>query len=225
MASEVSIVIPPAEANVHPAAIPSFLRKTLNRKSLTKGAGVFAVAGALTIGAVSPVISAPYAYAENHSKSSNSLYDTFGSQSLIVASSVSGDVSRDGVTVSSAPAYSGTVVRPVSVVPAGGGNGTLLGSALKYVGSGWDCTLLVEQALRDMGYSVGDIGPMNFGGYGTVFTDSASVQPGDIMMRGGHVAIYAGNGMAVHGGYNGRVVYTDGNISNPYSYGTFVRVG
>ena len=38
-------------------------------------------------------------------------------------------------------------------------NSSLVNSALKYLGYNWDCTMLVEQALRDLGYSIGDVGP------------------------------------------------------------------
>ena len=196
----------------------SFLKRTLVRLGGVAGAGVLLVG--VGLGNVAPEL----AFAEE------SEYGVGAQTVFIGASAPSLSALRDTVSVSYNPPVAraasslGGNVRAISV--SGAGNSGLLGSALKYVGvNGWDCTLLVEQALRDMGHSVGDIGPMNFGGYGTVFNDPASVQPGDIMMRGGHVAIYAGNGMAVHGGFNGRVVYTDGNISNPYSYGTFVRVG
>jgi cell wall-associated NlpC family hydrolase len=57
-----------------------------------------------------------------------------------------------------------------------------------------------------------------------VFSDPDQVQPGDIMMRGNHVAIYAGNGLAAQGGIGGTSVLT--SISaDPHSYALFVRVG
>lgn len=146
-------------------------------------------------------------------------------QSFSVSSSVNAAASRDSITVLSAPAVAGTVMRGVTVDLTGtAGNTALIGSALKYVGSHWDCTFLVEQALRDLGYSVGDLAPMDFGQFGTVFYDSSQIQPGDIMMRGGHVAIWAGNGMSVQGGFGfGGVVYN--SWEGPSSYSAFVRVG
>ena len=104
-------------------------------------------------------------------------------------------------------------------------NSVLINSAMKYLGTYWDCTMLVEQALRDLGHSVPDLAPTSFGGYGTVFYDPSQVQAGDIMMRNGHVSIYAGDGMAIHGGFGfGGVVYTNWD-SNPSGYSSFVRVG
>lgn len=101
---------------------------------------------------------------------------------------------------------------------------SLLNAAMSRVGTFEDCTALVENSLRYLGYGVGDLGPMQFYGYGVV-VDPSSVRAGDIMMRPGHVAIYAGNGMAVHGGFgwdNG-VTYTDWD-SNPYNYSAIVRL-
>jgi cell wall-associated NlpC family hydrolase len=63
---------------------------------------------------------------------------------------------------------------------------------------------------------------MSFSAYGSTFYDPSAVQAGDIMMRPSHVAIYLGNGMAIHGGYNGRVVIVP---TSPIEFGAFVRVG
>lgn len=132
--------------------------------------------------------------------------------------------SRDGVVISETPRGSSLAGGGVLYAPTGTGNLGLVGNAMKYIGMSWDCTALVEQALRDMGYSVGDLGPMGFGGYGTVFYNPADVQAGDIMMRGGHVAIYAGDGMSVQGGFGfGGVVLN--SWEGPASYTAFVRVG
>ena len=153
-------------------------------------------------------------------------------QSLYVAASTEGSTARD--------AFSATAAAPVAVnngygdAPTGRGvsvdvsgiasNSALLSAALSLVGMPGDCTMLVESALRLLGYQVGDLGPMGFGGYGTVFYDPSQVQPGDIMMRGGHVAIYAGPGLAVQGGI-GYMSYLTSVASNPAEYAAFVRVG
>ena len=132
---------------------------------------------------------------------------------------------RDDITVNVEPVYQSTRLSSQIVsqsLPAS--NSALVNSAMKYLGANWDCTALVEQALRDLGYSIGDVGPMGFGSVGTVFYDPSQVQPGDIMMRGGHVAIWAGDGMSVQGGFgfNG-VVYN--SWEGPGNYSAFVRLG
>lgn len=143
-------------------------------------------------------------------------------QSVIVTSDVQASASRDAIEIISAPIQTRTVL--LSQVPTNASNSALVGSALKYVGAHWDCTMLVEQALRDLGYDVSDLGPMQFGQFGQVFTDPSQVQAGDIMMRPGHVAIYAGDGMSIQGGFGfGGVVYN--SWEGPYNYVQFVRVG
>lgn len=146
------------------------------------------------------------------------------SQSITIDSQTPQAVHRDAFTVNDAPVVQTTVLRS-QIVPQSlpASNSAVANSAMKYSGfSGWDCTMLVEQSLRDLGYSVGDIGTMSFSAYGSTFYDPSAVQAGDIMMRPSHVAIYLGNGIAIHGGYNGRVVIVP---TSPTEFGAFVRVG
>ena len=154
-------------------------------------------------------------------------------QSLYVAASSEASTARDSFsTTSAAPVVAVTntygdapTTRGASVDVSGiASNSALLSAALSLVGMSGDCTMLVESALRLLGYEVGDLAPMGFGGYGTVFHDPSQVQPGDIMMRGGHVAIYAGPGLAVQGGI-GFMSYLTSVASNPAEYSAFVRVG
>ncbi len=146
-------------------------------------------------------------------------------QSLVVTAETSHKALRDDVTINDAPVTQVAFTRSQIVtqsLPAS--NSALVSSALKYLGYGWDCTALVEQALRDLGYQVADLGPMQFAQFGTVFYDPSQVQAGDIMMRGGHVAIYAGDGYSVQGGFGfGGVVYNQ--WEGPYNYAAFVRIG
>lgn len=97
-----------------------------------------------------------------------------------------------------------------------------LAAALAQVGQNQDCTALVERSLRAIGYSVGDLGPMDFGPYGTAISTSQA-QAGDILERSGHVAIYLGDGRAVEGGYYGymTVVVSD----TPSAYSVAIRLG
>ena len=107
-------------------------------------------------------------------------------------------------------------------VAYGTGSHALLSAARAQIGRAQDCTAMVENALRAIGYGVGDLSPMGFAGVGYQVSP-ADAQPGDIMMRGGHVAIYAGNGVAVHGGFRGSTVETSVDGS-PYNYAVIVRL-
>lgn len=141
-------------------------------------------------------------------------------QELYVTSQQKLEVTRDSVSVNVAHApatVQAATLTSTHLAP----NGSLLGAAYNYIGMGWDCTMLIEQSLRDLGYSVGDLGPTDFGMFGAVFTDPSQVQPGDIMMRGGHAAIYVGDGVAIHGGYNGRVAIV---ATSPSQFYSFVRL-
>lgn len=84
---------------------------------------------------------------------------------------------------------------PSSNVAAG-----LVGSAYSQIGVAQDCTAMVEKALRSVGKSVGDIAPSGFFAFGSVVGSPA---PGDLVITGGHVAIYVGNGQVISGGLNG----------------------
>ena len=111
---------------------------------------------------------------------------------------------------------------PISAAPTSAVGGNLLEAARSQIGQAQDCTSMVERALRAIGIDVGDVGPMGFAGIG-VQVSADDAQPGDIMMRGGHVAIYAGNGVAVHGGFGGSTVESASD-GDPHSYTVIVRV-
>ena len=76
----------------------------------------------------------------------------------------------------------------------------LVASAYAQIGVAQDCTAMVENALRSVGKSVGDLAPGQFFAFGAVV---GSPQPGDLVITGGHVAIYVGNGQVISGGLNG----------------------
>jgi len=104
--------------------------------------------------------------------------------------------------VSTAPG-SGVYLASAPVAPAASGVGaTLLASAQAQLAAGavQDCTVLVENALRAAGIAAGDLGPSQFFQFGTVVATPA---PGDIVITGGHVAIYAGGGQVISSGMNG----------------------
>ena len=76
----------------------------------------------------------------------------------------------------------------------------LVASAYGQIGVAQDCTAMVENALRSVGKSVGDLAPGQFFQFGAVVGTPA---PGDLVITGGHVAIYVGNGQVISGGLNG----------------------
>lgn len=98
-------------------------------------------------------------------------------------------------------------------IPAGSGASGLVNAALAQLGVSQDCTALVENALRAIGYSVGDLNPVQFGAFGPVVNyvhGVTELAPGDILIynpagnnHGAHVALYIGGGQAVHGGWTG----------------------
>lgn len=102
-------------------------------------------------------------------------------------------------------------------------NSSLLAAARAQLGWGQDCTALVENALRAVGYSVGDLSPWGFVSLGRVVSHGEAM-PGDLLIRGGHVAVYAGGGVAVHGGFNGSTVETSVD-GDPSGYAVVVRLG
>lgn len=108
-------------------------------------------------------------------------------------------LSSTGITGRTAPRST-----PVVSAPAAGNlGGTILGSARAQLAAGavQDCTVLAEVALRAAGIPVGDLGPLQFLNYGTRVSSPA---PGDLVVTGGHVAIYAGGGQVISSGMNGR---------------------
>lgn len=119
-------------------------------------------------------------------------------------------------------------------------NNPIVQAALKYRGSSMACDQLATMALVDTGVITGtpatifhDGGYYNLGVYQfpavATFISAASAQPGDLVYYddGGfgsaHIAVYAGNGMAVHGGWNGsQVVLASVDISaSPPKYMRF----
>ncbi|MHA3682883.1 NlpC/P60 family protein [Leucobacter sp. HY1910] len=91
-------------------------------------------------------------------------------------------------------------------VPAGVGAQGIVTAALAQLGDIQDCTALVERALRAVGIPAGDLGTQvgEYTGLGGTLVTSGDYAPGDVLIWSGrHVAVYIGNGQAVHGGYGG----------------------
>lgn len=113
-------------------------------------------------------------------------------------------------------------VTPAAAPAASGTNAIMLSSAYAQMGAAQDCTVLVEVALRAAGHSVGDLAPAQLAAYGTPVSDP---QPGDIAyyadggMGVAHIAIYAGNGQAIHSGWGGnQTVLESANVGSGAVY-------
>ncbi|MGO1435861.1 MAG: hypothetical protein ACTJFR_03305 [Canibacter sp.] len=123
-------------------------------------------------------------------------------------------------------------------VPVGANSAALVRAMFDQLGVGQDCTDAVQNGLaaiglverRDAGGP--DLGPMSFGEFGTPI-DPSQAKPGDIMMSGGHVAVYTGDGSthsAVHGGWTDggshpeSTVFRTGDWSSPYSFDVVIRL-
>lgn len=93
-----------------------------------------------------------------------------------------------------------------SSTPASGRQAAILAAARAQIGVNQDCTMLVTNSLKAVGINFHDW-PAGYLKLGPVTNNP---QPGDLIYYasgspGGpaHVAIYSGNGKAVHGGWNG----------------------
>lgn len=124
------------------------------------------------------------------------------------------------VTTASAPAA------PAAQASASGKGAAILSAAYAQLGVTQDCTMLVTNSLAAVGIHFHDW-PAGYLSLGRTVS-AAEAQPGDLIYYadGGagmaHIAVYAGNGMAVHGGYNGNqtVVFSANVGSGP----VFIRV-
>lgn len=79
---------------------------------------------------------------------------------------------------------------------------------------------MVSNSLKAVGINFHS-GPAGYLSLGTITSNPV---PGDIIVYSGHVAIYIGNGQAVHGGWNGnQTVIWSVNCSNAFI--AYVHVG
>ena len=98
--------------------------------------------------------------------------------------------------------------------------------ALSQVGTIQDCTMLVTNALKSVGINYHDW-PAGYMSLGTIVSVSEA-QPGDLIYyaNGGmglaHIAVYAGNGQAIHGGWLGNQTVV--NSADIGSGAVYIRV-
>ncbi|MCO4252978.1 NlpC/P60 family protein [Pseudarthrobacter raffinosi] len=121
---------------------------------------------------------------------------------------------------------SATPAAPKAPVAASGKGQAILSAAYAQLGVMQDCTMLVTNSLAAVGINFRDW-PAGYLSLGQTVS-AAEAQPGDLLYYadGGagvaHIAVYAGNGQAVHGGYNGNqtVVFSANVGSGP----VYIRV-
>lgn len=103
-------------------------------------------------------------------------------------------------------AQASTASANASSVPVSGKRAAILAAARAQIGVAQDCTMLVTNSLKAVGINFHDW-PAGYLSLGPVTTNP---QPGDLIYYaqgspGGpaHVAVFSGNGKAIHGGFNG----------------------
>lgn len=194
--------------------------------AVTLSAGIF---GTVAL----PAYAAPLVPSEEYYASEQTLATSYGTASTVAFERIEGLTATEAAEVlreeaarlAAADAGDAAALAALRAsyanIPVGVGAAGLIAAARAQIGQAQDCTALVERALRAIGYKVGDLAPMGFAAYGTRVSP-ADALPGDIMMRGGHVAIYTG-GAAIHGGFGGTTVETTQD-SSPYNYTVIVRL-
>lgn len=114
----------------------------------------------------------------------------------------------------------GSTVKVLSYTVRANRPATMVRSAYAQLGARQDCTALIERALRASGKRVGDLGTRSTEYVGVGGKRVSALQPGDVMIwEGRHVAMYIGNGKAIHSGYAGNQTvvasaYLDGRPSS-----------
>ena len=129
-------------------------------------------------------------------------------------------VQSNDVTTNVAPAATAqTAVQTAPKVASSGLGAAIAAAAYAQLGVNQDCTMLVTNALAAVGiyYHGWPAGYMSLGH----IVSAAAAQPGDLVyyQNGGmgmaHIAVYVGNGMAVHGGWEGgRTVLYSVNVGS-----------
>ena len=134
------------------------------------------------------------------------------------------------VVATAAPTVTAKTQAPAAVattqVASSNKGAAIYQAALAQLGTFQDCTLLVTNALKAVGINFHDW-PAGYMSLGTV-VPASQAQPGDLVYyaNGGlgaaHIAVYAGNGQAVHGGWLGN--QTALNSANVGSGAVYIRV-
>ena len=129
-------------------------------------------------------------------------------------------------TKAATPAPAAQTKPAATTTPSGSKNAAIYQAALAQVGRYQDCTMLVTNALKSVGINYHDW-PAGYMKLGTQVSASQA-QAGELIYyaNGGtglaHIAVYAGNGQAVHGGWLGNQTVV--NTANVGSGPVYIRV-
>ena len=129
-------------------------------------------------------------------------------------------------TKAATPAPAAQTKPAATTTPSGSKTAAIYQAALAQVGRYQDCTMLVTNALKSVGINYHDW-PAGYMMLGTQVSASQA-QAGDLVYyaNGGtglaHIAVYAGNGQAVHGGWLGNQTVV--NTANVGSGPVYIRV-
>ena len=126
-----------------------------------------------------------------------------------------------------APAAANTASVQESAPASSGTAAIIAAAAYAQLGVSQDCTMLVTNSLAAAGISFHDW-PAGYLSLGTTVSAAQAV-PGDLIyyadggMGMAHIAVYVGNGQAIHGGFNGNsTVVAPAELG---SGGVYIRVG
>ncbi|MBF0713670.1 LysM peptidoglycan-binding domain-containing protein [Gemella sp. GH3] len=114
--------------------------------------------------------------------------------------------------VAATPEVQTRAAQQVAPVASGNKAASIYAAAVSQLGVYQDCTMLVTNALGSVGINYHNW-PAGYLSLGTVVS-ADQAQPGDLIYyaNGGmglaHIAVYAGNGQAIHGGWNGNQTVT-----------------
>ena len=147
-----------------------------------------------------------------------------------VAAAPKAEVKKETTVATAAPSVAAKPAAPAAAATtqaASSNKGAAIyQAALAQLGRYQDCTMLVTNALKAVGINFHDW-PAGYMSLGTV-VPASQAQPGDLVYyaNGGlgaaHIAVYAGNGQAVHGGWLGN--QTALNSANVGSGAVYIRV-
>ena len=157
-----------------------------------------------------------------------SAYDTTANQATAQYPRTYGSTqaTQSGVTATSDTQTNNIQTTSTTQASSSSKGAAIYQAALSQVGTTQDCTMLVTNALKSVGINYHDW-PAGYMSLGTVVSASEA-QPGDLIYYadGGtgvaHIAVYAGNGQAVHGGWLGNQTVV--NSADVGSGAVYIRV-